>query len=320
MALWVVVCERLQVKVEELREPCSVGLVLLRGDPRRRVPLVGAGAPLVVAVAGCLVLCLLDGSVPFGLRVLLVHVDPPRHLLPSFILRLGHAFDVKDVLYRCFEAFAPHAVLASPFVLSVVPPTACWCSAAGAGAVCVTCGCVSRLLRLLLWWLLCVCGCPLTACWCSAAGAGAVCVTCGCVSRLLGLLLWWLLCVCAAFGCLAAWLRLLLGRGWVPPPRLLCWLLGLWGTVGPPMHRWQGRWLVEWRSTPCWCPCGGASEVCIRWRLRSPCWSWLVVAAAVVVVVGVVGVAARLRSVWRQRLLLPLLGVLAGLRLPSHCR
>ena len=48
---------------------------------------------------------------------------------------------------------------------------------------------------------------PLTACWCSAAGAGAVCVTCGCVSRLLGLLLWWLLCVCAAFwvfGCVAA--------------------------------------------------------------------------------------------------------------------
>ena len=74
--------------------------------------------------------------------------------------------------------------------------------------MCVTCGCVSRMLGLLLRWLLCVCGCrrllclgawlcgcgrhlvPPIACWCSAVGVGVVCITRGCVSRLLGLLLW----------------------------------------------------------------------------------------------------------------------------------
>eukprot|EP00439_Symbiodinium_sp_Y106_P038191 s4511_g4.t1 len=203
-ALRVVVRGRLYVEVEKLTLLCRPGAAL--GDPRRCVLLVSACAPLIVAVSSCLVFCLLSGSVPLDFGILFMHVDPPRHLLPSFVLRLGHALDVEHVLYSCFKAFAPHAVLASPSCFLWSPPLpACalppgLVSCVSRAAVCLGCWVVAvaaavvrvRLLRLGV--RLCGRGC----CW--VVGGRSLLVVCiGCWSWAA---LWIHRCIgCMVLGC-----------------------------------------------------------------------------------------------------------------------
>ena len=230
------------MEVEESTLLCRPGTAL--GDPRRCVPLVSACAPLIVAVSSCLVFCLLSGSVPLDFGILFMHVDPPRHLLPSFVLRLGHALDVEDVLYSGFKAFAPHAVL--PFMLSLVPPIASLCSAARAGVVCVARSCLSGLLGLLLWQLLCVSGC------CDWV---FVCVAVAAAGSRVGLVV----CIgCWSWG--ALWIHRCIG----------CMVLGLWNG--------GRRRVVVFVASPTGFAFGGCRSCCVgvSWWVRWWLWLWLV--------------------------------------------
>ena len=75
-------------------------------------------------------LCLAEGFFPHAFVVFFAEPYPGRHLPPGLSPGAPPPFGFEDCLYGRFEAFAPHSVLASPFVLTawlrVICFVVCW--------------------------------------------------------------------------------------------------------------------------------------------------------------------------------------------------